>query len=186
MTDKLPVESGDSSSENPFQTSVEMSDESVIEGQSVFWEFFPVLQFSIWSIVSLVLLFFPVVLALGALGLFTSVLAMFRSWFWIARIRDGRRKGFDYPTPTSKWDLFGKSLLIGFCVSIVWPIAFVATCIPLALTMDLLGNSRFAAGSQYASLPLTFVIFMLPIVISTLLCTWLLRATLPPLPKANE
>jgi hypothetical protein len=74
-------------------------------------------------------------------------------------------------------------LAIGFGAAIVWPIAFVATYIPLVyavVVMTPFGNASPDFGIFGMS-----VSILLPVISSTFLCTWILRMTLPRSPKVN-
>ena len=184
MSEEQSDESRDMDGANPYQAAAEL-DEAGPEIRSAFMEFFPIPHFAIFMLFSVVLLFTPIVQWIGVVGLGTGVLAMLRSWFWVNRIGDARRKGFAYPTPASQTYLFSGSLAISLGVAIVWPIAFVAACFPMVYAFSFAGNGPVAtAGYYWILVTVTGILF--PIVVSTLLCTWILRATLPPLPNVNE
>jgi hypothetical protein len=182
MSEQHPNEFEDVSEENPYQASTTFEESRDPPGRSPFIEFYPIPHFAIYMVVAILLLIVPL---LGVLTFGMGILGMLRSWFWVYRIGYARRQGIDYPVPPSRMDLFSGSLAIGFGVAIVWPIAYFATCVPMFMTFSLVASTSTSATESYLWIPAFVTICLVPIVASTVLCTWIIRATLPPYPKIN-
>ncbi len=182
MAEQFPNDFEAKPEENPYLASTISEEPIDRSGPSPFMAYFPIPHFAIYMVVAILLLFVPI---LGVLSIGMGILGMLRSWFWVYRIGHSRRQGIDYPVPASRMDLFSSSLAVGFGVVIVWPIAYVATCLPMFLTFSTVASGATSTTRDFLWLPAFLTIGLVPIVASTLLCTWILRATLPAYPKID-